>query len=73
MIMQIVALLAIPAMQPEDSALTGFPPMVYLYVPAGLIGTVIGLSCFRRMTGRQFDIAVNALLAMSGAGLVSTG
>jgi hypothetical protein len=44
--------------------------MVYLYVPAGLMGTVVGFSWFRRMTGRQFHIAVNLLLAISGAGLL---
>jgi uncharacterized membrane protein YfcA len=70
MIMQIVALVAIPGMQAGGSAQIGFPPMVYLYVPAGLIGTAIGFSLFRRMTSRQFNIAVNVLLAVSGAGLL---
>jgi len=70
MIMQIVALVAIPAMRESGSAQLGFPPMVYLYVPAGLMGTVVGFSWFRRMTGRQFHIAVNVLLAISGAGLL---
>jgi hypothetical protein len=69
-IMQIVALVAIPAMRAGGSAHIGFPPMVYLYVPAGLIGTAIGFAWFRRMTSRQFNIAVNALLAVSGAGLL---
>ena len=70
MIMQIVALLAIPAMQAGGTTQVGFPPMVYLYVPAGLIGTMIGFAWFSRMTGRQFHIAVNLLLAISGAGLL---
>jgi hypothetical protein len=70
MIMQIVALLAIPAMQAGGPTRVGFPPMVYLYIPAGLIGTVIGFACFRRMTSRQFHVAVNGLLAISGAGLL---
>ena len=70
MFMQIVALLAIPAMLAGGSAKVGFPPMVYLYVPAGLIGTMIGFAWFRQMTGRQFHIAVNLLLAVSGAGLL---
>jgi hypothetical protein len=70
MFMQIVALLAIPAMLAGGSAKVGFPSMVYLYVPAGLIGTVIGFAWFRQMTGRQFHIAVNLLLAVSGAGLL---
>jgi hypothetical protein len=70
MIMQIVALLAIPAMRAGGAAHVGFPPMVYLYVPAGMIGTMIGFAWFRRMSSRQFHIAVNVLLAVSGAGLL---
>ena len=69
-IMQIVALLAIPALRMDGSAHIRFPPMVYLYVPAGLIGTMIGFSWFRQMTSRQFNIAVNVLLAVSGVGLL---
>jgi hypothetical protein len=70
MIMQIVALLAIPAMRAGGAAHVGFPPMVYLYVPAGMIGTVTGFAWFRRMSSRQFHIAVNVLLAVSGLGLL---
>lgn len=70
LVMQIVALIAIPAMRANGVAHAGFPPMVYLYVPAGLIGTVIGFSWFRRMTSRQFGTTVNVLLAVSGAGLL---
>jgi len=70
MVMQIVALLAIPVMRASGSAQVGLPPMVYLYVPAGMIGTVIGFTCFRQMSSRQFHIAINLLLAVSGAGLL---
>jgi hypothetical protein len=31
---------------------------------------MIGFSWFHRMTSRQFNIAVNVLLAVSGAGLL---
>ncbi len=70
MIMQIVALLAIPAMQGSGATHVGLPPMIYLYVPAGLMGTIVGLAWFRRMSTRQFNIAVNLLLAVSGVGLL---
>jgi uncharacterized protein len=70
LIMQVVALIAIPAMRTGNATQLGFSPMVYLYVPAGLIGTVIGFSWFRRMTSRQFGIAVSMLLAISGVGLL---
>jgi hypothetical protein len=66
LVMQIVALIAIPVMGAGSATQVGFPPMLYLYVPAGLIGTVIGFSWFRRMTSRQFGIAVNMLIAVSG-------
>jgi uncharacterized membrane protein YfcA len=70
LIMQVVALIAIPAMHAGGAAQVGFPPMVYLYVPAGLIGTVVGFSWYRRMTSRQFGVAVNMLIVASGAGLL---
>jgi uncharacterized membrane protein YfcA len=70
MITQVVALLAIPAMQARGSTQAGVPPMTYLYIPAGLIGTVVGFACFRRMTTRQFHLAVNVLFAVSGVGLL---
>jgi uncharacterized membrane protein YfcA len=70
MIMQIVALLTILVVRTGGSVQVGFPPMVYLYIPAGLIGTMMGFSWFRRMTSRQFNIAVNILLAVSGVGLL---
>jgi uncharacterized membrane protein YfcA len=70
MIMQVVALLAIPAMQAGGPAHVGFPPMAYLYIPAGLIGTLVGFACFNRMTNRQFQFAVNVLFVMSGAVLL---
>jgi len=67
LIMQVVALIAIAAMRTGGATQIGFPPMVYLFVPAGLIGTVIGFSWFRRMTSQQFGIALKMLLTMSGA------
>jgi uncharacterized protein len=70
MIMQIVALVAILGMRAGGSVQIEFPPMVCLYVPAGIIGTAIGFAWFRRMTSGQFNVAVNVLLAVSGAGLL---
>jgi uncharacterized protein len=70
LVMQIVALLAICVMRTGNSVQFAFPPMVYLYIPAGLIGTVIGYSWFRKLTNRQFGVALNVLLAASGTGLL---
>jgi uncharacterized membrane protein YfcA len=40
------------------------------YVPATLLGTALGLAFFRRLNDRQFAIAVNLLLIVSGVSLV---
>jgi hypothetical protein len=70
LIMQIVALVVISTMRAGHAAQFVFPPMVYLYIPAGLIGTAIGYAWFHRMTSRQFNVTMNALLAISAAGLL---
>ena len=70
MIMQVVAVLAISAMQSGGFQQGGFPPSAHLYIPAGLIGTLAGFACFRQMTTGQFHLAVNILFAMSGVGLL---
>jgi hypothetical protein len=41
-----------------------------LYIPAGLIGTLVGFACFHRITNRQFQFAVNVLFVASGAVLL---
>jgi uncharacterized membrane protein YfcA len=48
----------------------GWSPMAYLYIPAGLIGTLVGFACFHRMTNRQFQFAVNVLFVVSGVVLL---
>jgi uncharacterized membrane protein YfcA len=67
LIMQIAALIAIHLMRsPGD---TGLDSVVWAYVPAALLGTWCGLALFGRLTDRQFAIAVNLLLIVSGIGL----
>ena len=70
LIAQIAALLLLQAM----TASSGNPLTVGLdsltYIPATLLGTVLGLAFFRRMNDRQFQIAVNVLLIVSGVSFV---
>jgi hypothetical protein len=40
-------------------------------VPFALIGAVGGLALYRRMTNRQFQVAVSAALVVSGVGLAA--
>jgi uncharacterized membrane protein YfcA len=41
------------------------------YLPPALLGTLCGLSLYRRLTDRQFGTAVNLLLIASGAALLA--
>jgi uncharacterized membrane protein YfcA len=40
------------------------------YVPFALLGAIGGLAVFRRLTTRQFHLAVSVLLVVSGVGLI---
>ncbi len=73
LVMQVIALIAIPIIQPSraHAALPG--TMAWMapcaYVPAALLGTICGLRLYRTLNDRQFGIAVNAMLMVSGCGL----
>jgi hypothetical protein len=41
------------------------------FVPFALVGAMGGLALFRRMTHRQFQLAVGLLLGASGVGLLA--
>lgn len=43
---------------------------VCAFIPAALLGAWFGLRIFKRLTDRQFDFVVNALLIASGIGLI---
>ena len=40
------------------------------FVPAALLGAWFGLRIFKRLSDRQFGFAVNALIIVSGIGLI---
>lgn len=67
--MQPVGLLAIHLMRPASSVgELGWNTIAF--IPAALLGTWFGLRIFRRLSDRQFQIAVNLLLVAAGAGLM---
>ena len=69
LILQILALTLIAATHARSNSLAAIPPEAWLCVPAGLAGTWWGLACYRKLSDRQFGIAINMLLIASGAGL----
>jgi uncharacterized membrane protein YfcA len=70
--MQPVTLIAISLMQPPSLQTTA--PLEWktlIFVPAALLGTWLGLNIFKRLSDRQFELAVCGLLILSGVGLVA--
>jgi uncharacterized membrane protein YfcA len=68
--MQPVTLIAIHLMRPASSTAAQMDWKVLIFVPAAVLGTWFGLNIFKRLSDRQFDLAVCALLIFSGIGLV---
>jgi uncharacterized protein len=68
--MQPVSLIVIHLMRPSSSTAAQLDWKTLAFVPAALLGAWFGLRIFRRLSDRQFEIAVNALLILSGLGLI---
>jgi uncharacterized membrane protein YfcA len=68
--MQLITLPAIHFMQPASSTVAQLDWKMLAFVPAALLGAWLGLNIFERLSDRQFELAVNALLIVSGIGLV---
>lgn len=66
LIMQVAALLLIGTLDHRGGTGAYLPASSILCVPAGLLGTCVGMGWFRRMSHRQFGVAVNLLLIVSG-------
>jgi uncharacterized membrane protein YfcA len=71
LIMQIAALLTISLARRPAGGNAGFDFLNLLFIPASLVGTMLGLMLYRRLTDRQFGWAVNVLLVVSGLGYVA--
>jgi uncharacterized protein len=68
--MQPVTLFAIYLMRPLSSTQAQMDWKAFAFVPAALLGAWFGLRIFRRLSDRQFELVVNALLMLSGIGLI---
>jgi uncharacterized membrane protein YfcA len=68
--MQPVSLIVIYLMRPSSSTAAQLDWKTLAFVPAALLGAWFGLRIFRRLSDWQFEIAVNALLILSGLGLI---
>ena len=68
--MQPVTLITIQLMRPASSVQAQLDWKVFAFVPAALLGAWFGLRIFKRLSDRQFELVVNALLIASGIGLV---
>jgi uncharacterized membrane protein YfcA len=69
LVMQILGLLAIRILQPVSSS-TSVTASILPFVPAALLGAWTGVRIFESLSDRHFTIAVNALLFVSGVGLM---
>lgn len=70
LMMQPVTLLAIRMMRPSSSTQVQLDWNAFAFVPAALLGAWFGLRIFKRLSDRQFELVVNALLILSGIGLI---
>jgi len=68
--MQPVGLIAIHLMRPAASTAAQLNWISLAFVPAALLGAWFGLCVFKRLTDRQFELAVNLLLVAAGIGLI---
>jgi uncharacterized membrane protein YfcA len=65
-----VTLLAIYLMRPPSQVQASLDWKALAFVPAALLGAWFGLRIFKRLSDRQFELVVNALLIVSGIGLM---
>jgi uncharacterized membrane protein YfcA len=59
-----IVLMSVPGVIPENRPVFEFAGIVYL--PAMLLGSSLGLACFHYLSDRQFSLAVNLMLIVSG-------
>jgi uncharacterized membrane protein YfcA len=67
--MQPITLAVIYLMRPSATSMQ-LDWTTLAFVPAALLGAWLGLRIFKRLPDRQFELAVNLLLVVSGVGLI---
>jgi len=70
LIAQVAALLLVQVVAASSGKALAVGLDALTYVPATLLGTALGVAFFRRLNDRQFQIAVNLMLILSGVSLV---
>ena len=68
--MQPITLLVIYLMRPSSSTAMQLDWKTLAFIPAALVGAWLGLRIFKRLSDRQFELAVNLLIIASGVGLI---
>ena len=68
--MQPITLIAIYLMRPSSATTVQTDFAALAFVPAAMLGAWLGLRIFKRLTDQQFEVAINALLIVSGIGLI---
>jgi uncharacterized membrane protein YfcA len=68
--MQPITLFVIHLMRPSSSTATHLHLQTLAFIPAALVGAWLGLRIFKRLSDRQFELAVKVLLIVSGIGLI---
>ena len=70
LIMQVLGLMLIRVLHPAAAPAAGIAKDILPFVPAALLGALAGLAIFEHLSERSFKLAVNALLFVSGIGLL---
>jgi uncharacterized membrane protein YfcA len=68
--MQPITLIVIYCMRPSSSTIAQLDWKTFAFVPAAVLGAWFGLRIFKRLSDRQFEFAVCALLISSGIGFM---
>jgi uncharacterized membrane protein YfcA len=63
-----IVVMALPGVMPHSRPPFDFSGIVYL--PAMFVGATLGMACFNRLSDRQFSLAVNLALVVSGLSLL---
>jgi uncharacterized membrane protein YfcA len=71
LVMQIAAIAILTLLRPDGAVAPSLVVSSMVYLPAMLCGTMLGMTYFQRLNERQFFLAVNMLLIVSGVSLVA--
>ncbi len=70
LVIQVTAIAMLTLLHPRGAVAPSAVLSSVMYLPAMLCGTMLGMTYFKRLNERQFSLAVNMLLIISGVSLV---